>query len=82
MVRSAEEKARTLVDDNAISAQARARAKEVNAAAEDNGNKAADVETGTALKDTVEFVESKKEESGETYEEAAARELREPRRWR
>ena len=34
VVRSAEEKARTLVDDNAISAQARARAKEVNAAAE------------------------------------------------
>ena len=43
---------------------------EVNAAAEDNGNKAADVETGTAPKDTVEFVESSKEESGETYEEA------------
>ncbi len=34
VVRSAEEKARTLVDDNAISAQARARAREVNAAAE------------------------------------------------
>ena len=34
VIRSAEEKARTLVDDNAISAQARARAKEVNAAAE------------------------------------------------
>jgi len=43
---------------------------EVNAAAEDNGNKAADVETGPALKDTVEFVESSKEENGETYEEA------------
>ena len=34
VIRSAEEKARTLVDDNAISTQARARAKEVNAAAE------------------------------------------------
>ena len=43
---------------------------EVNAAAEDNGNKAADVETGPALKDTVEFVESSKEENGESYEEA------------
>ncbi len=42
---------------------------EVNAAAEDNGNKAADVETGTALKDTVEFVESSKSESGEEYVE-------------
>lgn len=45
--------------------------KEVNAAAEDaNGNKAADVETGTALKDTVEFVESTKTENGEKYVEA------------
>ncbi len=43
---------------------------EVNAAAEDNGNKAADVETGPVLTDTVEFVESSKEENGETYEEA------------
>ena len=43
---------------------------EVNAAAEDNGNKAADVETGTALKDTVEFVESSKSESGEQYIES------------
>ena len=43
---------------------------EVNAAAEDNGNKAADVETGTAPKDTVEFVESTAVENGETYEEA------------
>ncbi len=43
---------------------------EVNAAAEDNGNKAADVETGSTLTDTVEFVESSKEETGETYEEA------------
>ena len=44
---------------------------EVNAAAEDNGNKHADVETGTALKDTVEFVESSKEEKGETYVESS-----------
>ena len=43
---------------------------EVNAAAEDNGNKAADVEVGTAPADTVEFVESSREEDGETYEEA------------
>jgi GH25 family lysozyme M1 (1,4-beta-N-acetylmuramidase) len=43
---------------------------EVNAAAEDNGNKAADVEVGTAPADTVEFVESSKEENGETYVEA------------
>ncbi|MCR5688289.1 MAG: hypothetical protein K6G58_09745, partial [Lachnospiraceae bacterium] len=43
---------------------------EVNAAAEDNGNKHADVETGSALKDTVEFVESTAEEVGESYEEA------------
>ncbi len=43
---------------------------EVNAAAEDNGNKAADVEVGTAPADTVEFVESSREENGETYEEA------------
>lgn len=43
---------------------------EVNAAAEDNGNKAADVETGTAPKDTVEFVESSREENGEVFEEA------------
>ncbi len=43
---------------------------EVNAAAEDNGNKAADVETGPVLTDTVEFVESTREENGETYEEA------------
>ena len=42
--------------------------KEVNAAAEDaNGNQAADVETGTALTDTVEWVESTKTESGENY---------------
>ena len=42
--------------------------KEVDAAAEDaNGNQAADVETGTALTDTVEFVESTKTESGEEY---------------
>ncbi|MBO4904868.1 MAG: hypothetical protein J5367_06560, partial [Lachnospiraceae bacterium] len=44
---------------------------EVNAAVEDNGNKAADVETGPVIKDTVEFVESSSEENGETYEEAA-----------
>ncbi len=44
---------------------------EVNAAAEDNGNKHADVETGTALKDTVEFVESSKEEHGESYVESS-----------
>ncbi|MCR5591836.1 MAG: hypothetical protein K6F73_09940 [Lachnospiraceae bacterium] len=43
---------------------------EVNAAVEDNGNKHADVETGTAPKDTVEFVESTVEEVGESYEEA------------
>ena len=43
---------------------------EVNAAAEDNGNKAADVETGKALEDTVEFVESSQEADGEEYEEA------------
>ena len=43
---------------------------EVNAAAEDNGNKAADVEVGTAPADTVEFVESSREENGESYEEA------------
>lgn len=43
---------------------------EVNAAAEDNGNKAADIEVGTALADTVEFVESSREESGEVYIEA------------
>ncbi|MBO4902181.1 MAG: Ig-like domain-containing protein [Lachnospiraceae bacterium] len=42
--------------------------KEVNAAAEDNGNKAADVETGS-LQDTVEWVESTKTASGETYVE-------------
>lgn len=46
--------------------------KEVNAAAEDaNGNQAADVETGTALTDTVAFVESTKTENGETYTEAS-----------
>ncbi len=45
--------------------------KEVNAAAEDaNGNKAADVETGTAPTDTVEWCESTKTEAGETYVEA------------
>lgn len=45
--------------------------KEVNAAAEDaNGNQAADVETGTKLTDTVEWVESTKTESGEAYKEA------------
>jgi len=43
--------------------------KEVNAAVEDNGNKAADVETGS-LKDTVEWVESTKTASGEAYEES------------
>lgn len=43
---------------------------EVNAAAEDNGNKAADVETGKALEDTVEFVESSSNADGEEYEEA------------
>lgn len=42
--------------------------KEVNVAAEDaNGNKKADVETGTGPKDTVEYVESTKTENGETY---------------
>ena len=45
--------------------------KEVNAAAEDaNGNKAADVETGTAPTDTVEWCESTKTAGGETYVEA------------
>lgn len=45
--------------------------KEVNAALEDaNGNQAADVETGTALKDTVEWVESTKTANGETYVES------------
>ncbi len=45
--------------------------REVNAAAEDaNGNKAADVETGTAPTDTVEWCESTKTASGETYVEA------------
>ena len=43
---------------------------EVNAAAEDNGNKAADVEVGTALSDTVDFVESTKFEEGVEYVEA------------
>jgi len=44
---------------------------EVNAALEDNGNKAADVETGEALQDTVTFVESREEAtSNEEYEEA------------
>lgn len=43
--------------------------KEVNAAVEDNGNKAADVETGT-LTDTVEWVESTKTPSGESYVES------------
>ena len=46
--------------------------KEVNAAAEDaNGNQAADVETGTAPTDTVEWVESTKTANGETYVESA-----------
>ena len=40
--------------------------KEVNAAVEDNGNKAADVETGS-LTDTVEWVESTKTANGEQY---------------
>ncbi len=44
---------------------------EVNAAVEDNGNKHADVETGTALKDTVEFVESSSSENGESYVESS-----------
>ncbi|MCR5268142.1 MAG: Ig-like domain-containing protein [Lachnospiraceae bacterium] len=43
--------------------------KEVNAAVEDNGNKAADVETATVT-DTVEWVESTKTASGETYVES------------
>lgn len=44
---------------------------EVNAALEDNGNQAADVETGTALVDTVNWVESTEEATGEEeYEEA------------
>lgn len=46
--------------------------KEVNAAVEDaNGNQAADVETGTALTDTVEWVESTKTANGESYVESA-----------
>ena len=46
--------------------------KEVNAAVEDaNGNQAADVETGTAPTDTVEWVESTKTANGETYVESA-----------
>lgn len=44
--------------------------KEVNAAVEDNGNKAADVETGK-LTDTVEWVESTKTAGGESYVESA-----------
>ncbi len=45
--------------------------KEVNVALEDpNGNQAADVETGTALTDTVEWVESSREAAGEEYVEA------------
>ncbi|MCR5356422.1 MAG: hypothetical protein K6E63_03375, partial [Lachnospiraceae bacterium] len=45
--------------------------KEVNVALEDpNGNQAADVETGTALADTVEWVESTKTSEGEEYVEA------------
>ncbi|MCR5790255.1 MAG: Ig-like domain-containing protein [Lachnospiraceae bacterium] len=45
--------------------------KEVNAAAEDaNGNQAADVETGTAPTDTVEWCESTKTANGEAYVEA------------
>ncbi len=43
--------------------------KEVNAAVEDNGNKAADVETAT-VSDTVEWVESTKTANGETYVES------------
>ncbi|MBR6470144.1 MAG: hypothetical protein IKS84_07170, partial [Lachnospiraceae bacterium] len=45
--------------------------KEVNVALEDpNGNQAADVETGTAPQDTVEWVESTKTANGEEYIEA------------
>lgn len=44
---------------------------EVNVALEDpNGGKGADVETGTALKDTVNWVESSEVSQGEEYEEA------------
>lgn len=43
---------------------------EVNAAIEDNGNQAADIETGTAPADTVEFVESTQIADEEEYEEA------------
>ena len=44
---------------------------EVNVALEDpNGGKGADVETGTALKDTVNWVESSEVSQGEDYEEA------------
>lgn len=45
--------------------------KEVNAAAEDaNGNQAADVETGTKIADTVEYLESTQTGDGEEYIEA------------
>lgn len=45
--------------------------KEVNVALEDpNGNQAADVETGTAIADTVEWCESTRTENGEEYVEA------------
>ncbi|MBR4718880.1 MAG: Ig-like domain-containing protein [Lachnospiraceae bacterium] len=45
--------------------------KEVNVALEDpNGNQAADVETGAAIADTVEWCESTKIENGEQYVEA------------
>lgn len=45
--------------------------KEVNVALEDpNGNQAADVETGTAVTDTVEWCESTRIENGEEYVEA------------
>ena len=45
--------------------------KEVNVALEDpNGNQAADVETGSALTDTVEWCESTRTENGEEYVEA------------
>lgn len=45
--------------------------KEINAAAEDaNGNQAADVETGTKIADTVEYLESTQTGDGEEYIEA------------
>ncbi|MBR6451845.1 MAG: Ig-like domain-containing protein, partial [Lachnospiraceae bacterium] len=45
--------------------------KEVNAAVEDNGNKAADVETEVRPSDTVEWVESTKTANGDAYVESA-----------